>query len=208
MTDHPIIFSAPMILALLAGRKTMTRRIRWTGKKAADDQGFRESPWARVKPDARLWVREGLALGATSNAWKYRADDTLISMTWPDHRVAQMVAWAHHQERETIPSIYMPRWASRLTLVVTATKIERLQDISAIDAIAEGLVRVPLEDRLDVQYRWQPYPCSSSYPDPIEAFAMLWTAVHDAEAWRSNPEIVALSFEVHKQNIDSMKEAA
>jgi hypothetical protein len=208
-----------MIQALLAGRKTMTRRLAWKSARVTHvamispgefttAMARDASPWQRVKPGDRLWVREGLALGATSNAWKYRADDTLISMTWPDHRVAQMVAWAHHQERETIPSIHMPRIFSRLTLVVTATKIERLQDISAIDAIAEGLVRVPLEDRLDVEYEWQPYPCGTSYPDPVEAFAMLWQAVHDAEAWRSNPEVVALSFEVHKQNIDSMKEAA
>ena len=213
MTDHPIIFSASMVQALLAGRKTMTRRLRWIGKKAADGHGFRESPFARIKPGARLWVREGLALGATSQAWKYRADDTLISMTWPDHRVAQMVAWAHHQERESVPSIHMPRWASRLTLVVTETKIERLQAISDQDAMAEGAKYFP-DIRPDPQSRdnrWSMESPSSTdhcLSTPYWAFANFWNKLHGDRAWEVNPEVVAMSLVVHRQNIDAMKEAA
>jgi hypothetical protein len=227
MTDHPIIFSAPMILALLAGLKTMTRRLLYTERKAKDclvtgatrlighpPRSFGRWPnstpahywalsgWERVKPGDRLWVREGLTLGATSNAWKYRADDALISMTWPDHRVAQMVAWAHHQERESVPSIYMPRWASRLTLVVTATKIEPVRDISEADAIAEGI------DRRNHSAKWPDGSPGVIGNVARRNFATLWENLHGAGSWRGDSEVVALSFRVHRQNIDSMKEAA
>ncbi len=254
MTDIPIIFSAPMIQALLAGRKTMTRRLLYTKRKAKDGlvtgatrligheppmvgrwpnttpaHYWALSGWQRMKSGDRLWVREGLALGATSNAWKYRADDTLISMTWPDHRVAQMVAWAHHQERETIPPIYMPRWASRLTLVVSATKIESLQKISIADALAEGVVG-DLASSWEEGYRlgsdevWVDWierdAILYSHPnshgdefnelsdDPRKAFRWLWGSLHGADAWAANPEVVALTFTVHKTNIDAMKVAA
>lgn len=220
MTDIPIIFSAAMIQALLAGTKTMTRRFAWreldggTRETAIHNPAFyKPSPWQRVKTGDRLWVREGLALGATSNAWKYRADDTLISMEWPDHRVAQMVAWAHHQERETVPSIHMPRWASRLTLVVTATKIERLQAISNQDAMAEGAKYFPniaicpqsRENRWSMEDPSSTDHCLSS---PYWAFANFWNKLHGDRAWEVNPEVVAMMLIVHRINIDAMKEAA
>ena len=212
MTDHPIIFSAAMIQALLAGTKTMTRRFAWREL----DGGIREtaihnpafykpSLWQRMKTGDRLWVREGLALGATSNAWKYRADDTLISMEWPDHRVAQMVAWAHHQERETIPSIYMPRWASRLTLAVAATKIERLQKISEEDAKAEGAM---FHDGHGVGHSGWRHDYRDVHANARSSFARLWGELHGKESWKQNPELVVLTFAVHKTNIDAMKEAA
>jgi hypothetical protein len=230
VTDIPIIFSAPMILALLAGRKTQTRRLLYTERKSKDGmvtgatrlighppQTFGRWPnktpahywalsgWERAKPGDRLWVREGLVLGATSNAWKYCADDTLISMTWPDHRVAQMVAWAHHQEREAVPSIHMPRWASRLTLVVTATKIERLQKISEDDARAEGAM---FHDGHGVGHSGWRHDYRDVHANARSSFARLWRDLHGKEAWDANPEVVALSFRVYKQNIDAMKEAA
>lgn len=196
--DIPVIFSAPMVRALLDGRKTMTRRLAWSfvRRKLArdltsgnpclvDDRGrtTAPSPWRNVEPGDRLWVRECWAGyiekmdGTTGVPWAhYRAtdeNDFLPGMKWK-------------------PSIHMPRWASRLTLVVTSTKIERLQDISEADAKAEG---------------WTPRPEVSADPEvhrdaARDWFSDLWTDLHGVESWRSNPEVVALSFKVVRQNID------
>lgn len=78
----------------------------------------------------------------------------------------------------------MPRWASRLTLVVTATKIEKLQDISIEDIRDEGCKPVKSE------------------------WALLWDSIHGEGAFTLNPDVVAITFAVHQQNIDTMKTAA
>ena len=124
-----------------------------------------------------------------------------------------MIAWAHHKEGDSAPSIHMPRWASRLTLVVTETKIERLQAISDQDAMAEGAKYFP-DIRPDPQSRdnrWSMESPSSTdhcLSTPYWAFANFWNKLHGDRAWEVNPEVVAMSLVVHRQNIDAMKEAA
>jgi hypothetical protein len=214
MTDHPIIFSAPMVQALLAGRKTMTRRLAWgKARRLAwqpKDQpaAQRPSDWQRVKPGDWLWVKERLCShghfgfplsfgpqirdGDRARVWSYFADGR------PDPTGSR-------------PSIHCPRAFSRLTLIVTAAKIERLQDISNADAIAEG-----------VQLRWlksancAPRPhyfidagCSIEHSggSAREAFERLWDKLHGPESWDANPEVVALSFAVHKYNIEATEVA-
>jgi hypothetical protein len=76
----------------------------------------------------------------------------------------------------------MPRWASRELLEVTATKIERLQDIEEIDAIAEGV-------------DWT--PVSSKWQSPIHAFHDLWDSIYDKKpglSWADNPWVLATTF--------------
>lgn len=226
MRDIPIIFSAPMIQALLDGRKTMTRRLLYRLTKNfgsakmlvghppiyrvgthgfpldhGPGQTWTLSGWERVKPGDRLWVRENLYEDA-SNQWRYSADDALVSLPEHDPRISAMIAWAHHKEGDQAPSIHMPRWASRLTLVVTATKIERLQDISRDDAVAEGLKLVSAE--IEEFFRWPAPFDQGTWLTPPAAFAWLWKQLHGPEAWDANPEVVALTFTVHKQNIDTM----
>lgn len=96
----------------------------------------------------------------------------------------------------SVPSIHMPRWASRLWLSVTEVRVQRLQDIRENDCYCEGLDR-PLGPRLgsdvtarDNAQRW--------YRD-------LWHSLHTktGERWEDNPWIVAVSFDVHKGNIDA-----
>src|SRR5262249_23521302 len=84
------------------------------------------------------------------------------------------------------PSIHMPRAASRLTLTVTATKIERLQAISSEDAEAQG------------------GRCAMSAWTSVRHFQDLWERLHGADSWRANPEVVALTFTVARENIDRM----
>jgi hypothetical protein len=216
MADHPIIFSAPMVLALLDGRKTMTRRLAMTRRKKQFEFGAVgvepfPSPWQRVGVGDRLWVREALVY--ETGMWWYAAEKGRVALS-PPH-VSAGIAWAHHYSRDKAPSIHMPRACSRLTLIVTATKIERLWDISDADCMAEGIVfetadppfyyvpglphnltGVGIEERADLM------------PHAVQCFRKLWMHLHGRECWGENPEVVALTFTVHKQNIDALTKVA
>ena len=219
MSDIPIIFSAPMVRALLDGRKTMTRRLAWRETLAisddacfpdgrhkgwrSDGDGFytRPSPWQKARSGDRLWVRENLRKSQAGWCWAAgEGDGRLIEMPRTDARVPAMIAWAHHKEQAHCPSIHMPRWASRLTLTVTGMKIERLQNISETDARAEGCSG-RLGPNPDFPDEWD--------PSPQEEFRDLWKQLHGPGAWDANPEVVAITFRIEKANIDSLdREAA
>ena len=236
MTDRPILFSAPMVRALLNGRKTQTRRIlkpqpdttcatfervfktaphfearSYEGKPIYPfpaGRGF-ITPFPSIKFDIgdRLWVRESWQLHS-------RATDfcTVAYMASVNHS-----GWseAHEQFPDSLagnmrtkpfqegwrPSIHMPRWASRLTLIVTDVRVERLQDISEADARAEGL-----QYRLDWLPQWRgadQLPWRSEFPR--DAFQDLWDSINgnrEGASWQANPWVVAISFTVAQQNID------
>lgn len=218
MKDHPIIFSGPMVRALLDGRKTMTRRLAWrseTEKRKMDfvcdgerpnslarkAKGFgvqmggeywlRPTPWVGVTPSDRLWARENLqkfnGSKATPSA-QYVSTITGVPAAPGDARlITGQALW--NWSRDNLPSIHMPRWASRLTLIVTATKIERLQDITNEEAEFEGV------------------KCDMSVRGFRDHFAELWKRLHGPESWDENPEVVALTFTVHKGNIDALPKA-
>ncbi len=206
MKDIPIIFSGPMVRALLDGRKTMTRRLAWTFRDVSDNHTKLPSPWQRVQPGDRLWVRENFG-HCDRGRTIYRADD-IAKLA----REREWVSWP-----KWTPSIHMPRRASRLTLTVTGTKTEALQDMPPDDAIAEGmkgitkdgkLVKYGLPDRDglpgtdDDGWPWHEWRIS-----PVDAFEKLWRSLHGDEAWTVNPQVVALTFTVHKSNIDDMPKA-
>lgn len=195
MSDRPIIFSAPMVRALLNGRKNMTRRLAWQAPRVAIQVGggpvepiLVEALWQRVKPGDRLWVRENLKWSEFKNGWLYSSDEDEVTLDSDSPKLPEMVSWAHHRERDYCPSIHMPRWASRLTLTVAATKIERLQIISHKDAVAEGCeeTRNRHGDRFTARYH----------------FKKLWGSLHGTSAWAANPEVVAFAFSVSRHNID------
>jgi hypothetical protein len=190
MVDRSVIFSAPMVRALIEGRKTMTRRLAW--RELKDDAGRFigqvPSPWQKVQPGDRLWVRESigrkpasfLGIQATNGveAAFYVADgNDLVN----EHEFGLCPWW---KQKQSLPSIHMPRWASRLTLTVTATKIERLQAITHDDALAEGVGIFP--HSMSAQKR----------------FAELWASLHGPQSWDANPEVVAIRFAVEQRNID------
>lgn len=177
MSERPIIFSGGMVKAILSGRKTMTRRLV-------------TSPLRKCESGDRLWVRENLRV--VSGGIEYAADDKLIAETdgeWSD-RAAELWNQRAHDDGpdlhpSIIPSIHMPRWASRLTLKVTAAQIERLQDITEEDARSEGV---------------EPATAGSDVSAPIRTyrtgFVRIWNELHGPEAWLANPEVVAISFKV------------
>ena len=180
MTEHPILFSGPMVLAILDGRKTQTRRLAWVRHDREDSPAlvtkvengnrYRASPWQKARPGDRLWVRETwrpIHSSDPQRGARYRADLGRDDTLWR-------------------PSIHMPRWASRITLEVTGVKIERVQEISEEDALAEG---------------FEPQPWRSDDPTvhrdaSRDWFSDLWSSLHKkpGSRWEDNPLVVVSSF--------------
>ena len=105
----------------------------------------------------------------------------------------------------------MPRWASRLTLIIEAARVEKLWAITDADAIAEGVVtNEPREGSLCTYVPGLPETelfCEDGVSAGV-CFANLWSYIHGRESWNANPEVVALTFRVVKDNIDRIKETA
>ncbi|WP_066477429.1 MULTISPECIES: hypothetical protein [unclassified Sphingomonas] len=197
MTDRPIIFSAPMVLALLAGRKTQTRRIirpdmvNGTRLSGVDKDGSwlftKGCTYGKIKPPYRagdrLYVREAFALAPPLGV-RYVATDAI------------------HDLRKKRPSIHMPRWASRITLLVDDVSVQPLQDISEADALAEGIVEHEATMTDPAEYTIG--PDSNLYHSAREAFGALWNSLHGPDAWDANPSVVAITFRVQLGNIDQI----
>lgn len=90
------------------------------------------------------------------------------------------------QRGKFVPSIHMPRWATRITLELTGVRVERLQDISEADAIAEGIERSPRTGR------WLPGNCA----EPEWAFRELWEQINGAGSWVANPWVWVVAFRI------------
>lgn len=188
MTVRPIIFSGPMVRALVDGRKTQTRRLA-------------TSPLAKCEPGDRLYVREAWRLHERFSdvvRVRYQASER---QSWTEQREDFPVALAQGLKDKAgyRPSIHMPRWASRLTLTVTEVRRQFLQGISRDDAIAEGITERHGFWNAD---HGQP-PLAGC--DPLGAFYCLWNSLHDTagERWEDNPEVVALTFTVERRNVDA-----
>ena len=109
------------------------------------------------------------------------------------------------------PSIFMPRWASRLTLTVTDVRVQRLQEISTDDAKSEGIpefaedagrIGLPAVSGID--------GCEWDNRSSVENFRLLWDSLNAKRGygWDANPWVSAYTFTVHRQNIDQMERAA
>lgn len=220
-----------MIRALIEGRKSKTRRLAW--KRWYDPDLMRDedrpSPWQRVQPGDRLWVRENVQAIERDDGTDgvgYPADDAWLPIQSTTEAAERWGALFYYRGRgkgrigNPVPSIHMPRWASRLTLTVTAVRVERLQAISEQDAAAEG-VEPPAAERED--HDWSICPkCGGTglhgalghslgvmEVDCVECatsrqrFRHLWSHLHGEDAWDANPEVVVISFDVRKGNIDA-----
>lgn len=169
MSERPILFSGPMVRAILAGRKTQTRRL--AGKR---------------KPPAVgdvLWVRETWVQVDEHHppGVAYRADVPDEREERAIRRIAGGAPWC--------PSIFMPRWACRLKLLVTDVRHQRLQDISEEDARAEGFTSEPSPMLVNGK------AATGVFFAPKLWFAHLWNAINGERApWASNPEVHAITF--------------
>jgi len=194
-----MLFSAPMVRALLDGRKTQTRRV--LARKPITE------PLKYAAGD-RIWVREtwqGLSLGdylpTKTKPWDLRYAAT-------DREGDSDASIRGYPWR---PSIHMPRIASRITLDVTEVKVERLRDISREDAIAEGLKRMPNASDHAVSYGcdWG-YDGDDRYGSPISTFSSLWDSINGKPrkpggpdiSWEANPWVIVPIFTMRLGNID------
>jgi hypothetical protein len=180
MTDLPILLSAPMIRAILAGNKTQTRRLA-------------TSLLTKCVPGDRLLVRESWQVWKEFD--KVKAEDISAEAKLNINYPASYSGW----DAKIRPSIHMPLWASRITLTVTERKIQYLQDITDDDAIAEGVVPV-LDGYGHNNRKWWGLPgeynmmINDNYP--IGVFKKLWDSIHKKpeEQWDASPHVVALGF--------------
>jgi hypothetical protein len=198
MMDRPILFSAPMVRALLSGTKTQTRRV---AKLAPEASGglLRPCPYGILGD--RLWVREtcrGEELSGGEDGVRYVADGAFRPI---EDTKAAAIDWLKlHTYRghagtpigPKVPGIHMPRWASRITLDVTGVRVERLQDISEADAKAEGVE--PGQWVVDDPAGLIDWPLKSRERPYANAYALLWDSINGAGAWAANPWVWGITF--------------
>lgn len=197
MKERPILFSAPMVRAILNGSKTQTRRVA---------KGLIACPYG--KPGDQLWVREAWRIGAWDEnrpafaldycdgarkewievpdamgddgelfdrLWQQSSDDAAKALGIQDR-----YQWEPGQSPcRWRPSIHMPRWASRIQLEITGIRVERLQDISEADAEAEGV-----RNSLHLQ----------GGRFARDNFAHLWWTINGAGSWDANPWVWVIEF--------------
>lgn len=203
--ERPIIFSGSMVKAILDGRKSQTRRpikpqptgdcepfetpaAIWDGAKLffyeAEYPEEGSVPWGGCpygKPGDRLWVRETAKLRSVSPPAKfdlvYLADDEMVDFARSDAKPYNFL-------RPT-SSIYMPRWASRITLEIVSVRVERVQEISGKDAEAEG-VNLSSGEAL--------WPHENRSSKMIAAFKRSWQSIHGPGAWERNNWVWAIEF--------------
>lgn len=228
MKDIPIIFSGPMVRALLDGRKTMTRRLAWRSETDVKKMDFicdgekpnplsrlakhmpvqmagaywlRPSPWLSVKPGDRLWVRETWAVDAPDLETARAAHEDMMQ-GGNSYGPYYLVGEVSPDTLKWRSPIHTPRWASRLTLIITATKIQRLRLIGEDDVRDEGVI--------GSGPWWVEGLKAATYTtySAKEAFKNLWTRLHGTDAWKADPEVVALRFRVVKANIDAAEARA
>jgi hypothetical protein len=206
--ERQILFSAPMVRAILAGAKTQTRRVVKVPKRMEE---FTSPAGALVdfgcpygKFGSRLWVREPWRVAACyddKNGFELEGLITARNVQYSvcaDQFLHGMAIGRYRHAR------FMPRWASRITLEITNVRVERLQDISEADAIAEGLAAltkdgstikygIPDRDGLpgndDDGWHWSRW-CI----DPRLAYQDLWESINGAGSWDANPFVWVIEF--------------
>ncbi|TXH46166.1 MAG: hypothetical protein E6Q97_30145 [Desulfurellales bacterium] len=210
-TEKPMLFSDKMVLAILEGRKTQTRRALNPqpidilpapdagGCVALVSDNPKRGKLARCRygmAGDRLWVKETFGIGVmtwTDCGWEAdgltydgpltpRPLDSVWDKYWVEYRATS--AYEICEGERWRPSIHMPRWASRITLEITAVRAQRLQDITAADSKAEGVQLPP--GAIDTPAAW------------VSAFSHLWDSINGQRpgmTWADNPWVWALTFE-------------
>lgn len=218
MAERGIIFSAPMVLTLLAGTKTQTRRFikqprfnadgcqpafplelgsLWWDYWACDRGGETHRFKVGHAVGDLLWVRENFwpwTGSASRRTTVYAADGTWIDWGsgWEGKPGGIMCG-------KMTPSIHMHRWRSRLDLTVTDVRVQRVQEITPEDAIAEGI------EPAELTGYWRDYgPEPMPHVSPVDSYASLWRSLHrkPGQTWDENPWIAAYTFRVERRRPD------
>ncbi len=196
--ERPILFSGPMVRAILDNRKTQTRRIvkdlildpehdlpcmiTEDGPMAFPERfydGSIKCPHGSI--GERLWVRESCC----SDGWSvhYAADND--HREFGDTRYDDVIKLHHYAGgfSKQVPSIHMPRWASRIDLEIVGLRVERLNQITPEDAVSEGIEAFAAEHKLTGYW--------------TTAFSRLWSTIHAADGpngWAANPWVWVVEF--------------
>jgi hypothetical protein len=190
MKERPILFSAPMVRAILDGRKTQTRRV----MKPQPLEGIeRQFPFPRIKDgnlyfhayetdEFPMWMHHikcphevGMRLWVRETHWQY-----MNRLEVAGYCADGEQTFEHHVIK--VPSIHVPRWASRITLEITGVRVERLQDITEEDAKAEGAG--------GERYSGQGF----EHCIHREAFRTLWESINGPGTWELNPWLWVIEF--------------
>ena len=186
MNEHPILFSGRMVRAILDGSKTQTRRV-MNPQPYADESGhwiygnvpeswstapdwlIAKSPYGGV--GHWLWVRETFGCNCHNSARPMPDCEIVYRATGDSVDDPPLSGWC--------PSIYMPRWASRITLSITRVRVQRLKNIAEIDC----------EHELGVE----PY---SLHNEAVPEFRLLWDSINAKRGygWDANPWVWAIDF--------------
>ena len=208
--ERPILFSAPMVRAILEDRKTVTRReikprmrsadcqfelhqqpdgswrpMHTFDESCMDDQGTEHPivcPYGQ--PGDRLWVRE--TFGLQVRHYGGGTGEHIVYRATNPNAIYCKSAEGREYPVKWKPSIHMPRHSSRILLEITAVCVERLQDISRADIRAEGLQCPPelASDDVSPNYRdWYP-----------AAWRELWESINGADSWTVNPWVWVVEF--------------
>lgn len=203
MTERPILFTPGNVRAILDGSKTQTRRIITSPSRTHDhftlvDHGHGFWPYlsddgeSSVTDDGnetpivcpygtaedRLWVREGLERSKNLIGVSYRRDGKPVGPM-------PTGGWYRWEwRRDTLSPIHMPKWACRLWLEIVEVRVERLQEISEEDAIAEGVTLHPAHH----------HRSRSSIYGPVATYRDLWESINGAGSWEQNPWVWVISF--------------
>lgn len=216
MKERPILFNAEMVKAIISGRKTQTRRVL---KVQPDEDGLLlflpSSRWLDTSEREyncpfgnvgdQLWVREAFRMAKSldlnspsevaelslnagyKNPWapiQLEADGVRTGK-WTGFDTPPVVT----EPGKLRPSLHMPRWASRIDLLITGVRVERLNAISESDAIAEGLERYN-DDGIVYYGQYGRGDCRSEV-----AYRDLWQSIYGAESWQANPWVWVIEFE-------------
>jgi hypothetical protein len=220
--EIPILFSTQMVQAILAGRKTMTRRIvknehvlyqldvnKWLPKNYENGEG----DWCPYgKPSDLLWVREkwyaiereGMGIGNQFIVFENEWLNNDVDESSPYRQLDNFYKWGCH------PSIHLSKSVSRIWLEVTDIRVERLQNISVYDAGDEGVEYWNVDadafegGELVADYKNYMWRDDENYADyhfptfanPIESFRTLWQSINGIESWDVNPWVWVVSFKV------------
>jgi len=200
-TERPILLKDEMVRAILDGRKTQTRRVannvyfdskyraKWKAVRKHTEVSI-DTPAAMLgevcpygQPGDRLWVRE------THHVPGGYLEADLIDEIRNGVSSPESLGVTYRADAPSLkpcdggwtPSIHMPRWASRITLEITDVRVERLNDISADDAKAEGVAAPALNGWCD-DNKW------------VSQFAWLWSSINGAGSWDANPWVWVIEF--------------
>lgn len=194
----PILFSTPMVQAILRGEKTQTRRIIKSNEISEKINLAR----CKYKVGDILWVRETFTIlepehcEGMSERFYYKADHHEMNEDWRLECIRKGYPYKWK------PSLFMPRSASRIFLKIKSIRVERLNNISESDAIAEGIERW-IETRMvskPTHYKvyfqnCKPEDLMSYTSDPIDSYETLWQKINGEKSWAENPFVWVYEFE-------------